>query len=171
MIPTIETKRLRLVPPKMVCFDAYVKFYTDEGASKMYGGPIGKEQVWARLKADIGSWHLLGFGVWAIQLKSDDSYIGTCGFWQGRDWPKELTWWVLPEAREKGIAAEASIAAVSHAFNEFKWEIVETYMNDKNTAAKALVEKLGGKKSRRETFNDGLSRDIYTIPKPAKKAD
>jgi len=54
-----------------------------------------------------------------------------------------------------------------HAYDEFKWDVVETYMNDENLAARTLVEKLGGKKTRRECFNDGLSRDIYHIPKPA----
>lgn len=134
----------------------------------MYGGPIDQEQVWARLKADLGSWHLLGFGVWVIQLKSDDSYIGTCGFWQGKNWPRELTWWVLPEHRAKGIATEASRAAIKHAYDNFKWPSVNTYMNDDNLAARALVEKLGGQKVERQKFCDGLSRDIYLLPKPSK---
>ena len=166
MIPTIETERLKLIPPNIEVFEAYRRFYTDAEASKMYGGPLSIEQVWARLKADVGSWHLLGFGVWVIQLKSDNSFIGTCGFWQGKEWPRELTWWVAPEARGKGIATEASKAALLHAYNEFEWELVETYMNDENIAARSLVEKLGGKKTRRESFNDGLDRDIYEIPKP-----
>ena len=166
MIPTIETQRLRLVPPSWECYDVYEKFYTDAEASSAYGGPIGKEQVWARLKADIGSWYLLGFGVWVIQLKANNRYVGTCGFWQGQEWPTELTWWVTPDGRGKGIATEASNAALLHAYNEFKWRVVETYMNDENAAARALVEKLGGQKVRREHFNDGLSRDIYQIPKP-----
>lgn len=166
MIPTIETERLRLVPPSLECYEAYEKFYTDAEASKAYGGPISKEQAWARLKADLGSWHLLGFGVWVIQMKSDNSFVGTCGFWQGNKWPTELTWWVTPEGRGKGIATEASNAALLHAYNEFKWKTVETYMNDENAPARALVEKLGGQKVRRESFNDGLSRDIYEIPKP-----
>lgn len=167
MIPTIETQRLKLVPPSLDSYSAYEKFYTDAEASKAYGGPISKEQVWARLKADVGSWYLLGFGVWVVQLKSDNSIVGTYGFWQGNEWPRELTWLVTPEGRRKGIATEASNAALLHAYDEFKWETVETYMNDENTAARALVEKLGGKKIRRASFNDGLSRDIYEIPKPA----
>ena len=166
MIPIIETERLRLVPPSIDCFELYEAFYTDAEASGAYGGPIAREQVWARLKADLGSWYLLGFGVWVIQLKSDGSYVGTCGFWQGKDWPKELTWWVTPEGRGKGIATEASVAALLHAYNVFKWDAVETYMNDENDAARGLVEKLGGKKIRRERFSYGLSRDIYVIPKP-----
>jgi RimJ/RimL family protein N-acetyltransferase len=167
MIPTIETERLRLLPPSADCFDVYQRFYTDEAASKMYGGPINEEQVWARLKADLGSWYLLGFGVWVIQLKSDNSLVGTCGFWQGKGWPRELTWWVMPEGRGKGIATEASKAALQHAYREFKWELVETYMNDDNGAARALVEKLDGIKTSRQKFNDGLSRNIYTLPNPA----
>ncbi|MBT1065892.1 GNAT family N-acetyltransferase [Bowmanella sp. Y26] len=161
MIPTIETTRLRLIPPSVHSIAMYEEFYMDAEASSMYGGPLGIEQVWARLKADLGSWHLLGFGIWVVQLKSDNRLLGTCGYWQGRDWPRELTWWILPEARGKGIATEASQAVILHAYNEFKWNTVETYMNDENVAARALVEKLGGTIARRQTFNDGKSRDIY----------
>jgi len=167
MIPTIETERLRLIPPSSGCFEVYERFYTDAEASRMYGGPISKEQVWSRLKSDLGSWYLLNFGVWVIQLKSNNSFIGTCGFWRGKDWPRELTWWVMPEGRGKGIATEASIAALLHAYNEFKWDKVETYMNDENIAARTLVEKLGGVKAKRQKFPDGLSRYIYELPKPA----
>lgn len=156
-----------LLPPDKDCFEAYERFYTNAEASKMYGGPIDASQAWARLKADIGSWYLLGFGVWAIQQKTDGRIIGTCGFWQGIGWPRELTWWVAEQARGNGIATEASKAALLHAHREFQWPSVETYMNDENIAARALVEKLGGVKTNRLPFPDGLSRDIYTFPKPA----
>ena len=167
MIPVLETERLRLIPPSMEALEVYELFYTDSEASKAYGGPINKEQVLGRLKADLGSWYLLGFGVWVIQLKSDNSFIGTCGFWQGMDWPIELTWWVLPKARGRGVATEASNVAIAHAYKNFKWDVVKTYMNDENLAARNLVEKLGGKKIDRQSFIDGLSRDIYELPKPA----
>lgn len=166
MIPSLETERLRLLPPEENCFDLYERFYTDAEASKMYGGPIGKEQAWARLKADLGSWYLFGFGVWIIQLKSDNRFVGNCGFLKGKDWPIELTWWVLPEFRGKGIATEASKAAILHGYTQLKWQSVETYMNDENIAARSLVEKLGGLKTKRIIFPDGLSRDIYTLPNP-----
>lgn len=164
MLPTLETERLKLFPPNESCFDLYERFYTDAEASKMYGGPIGKEQVWARLKADLGSWYLLNFGVWVVQLKSNNQLVGTCGFWKGKDWPIELTWWVLPKFRGKGIATEASRAAIEFGYSRLKWHKVETYMNDENTAAQTLVQKLGGVKTNRMVFPDGLSRDIYTLP-------
>lgn len=164
MIPTLETTRFYLRPPSLDCFDAYRQFYTDAIASKMYGGPISEELVRARLKADVGSWTLLGFGVWVIQCKDTQAIVGTCGFWQGYGWPRELTWWILPEFRGQGIATEASLCAIDHAYNQWHWERVETYMNDNNNAARALVEKLGGEIIHRARFSDGLDRNVYHLP-------
>lgn len=78
MIPTIETDRLLLIPPCEAAFDLYSAFYTDAHASQMYGGPITTGEAWARLKADLGSWYLSGFGVWAIQEKATSNLVGTC---------------------------------------------------------------------------------------------
>ena len=167
-IPLIETQRLRLWAPDHSCAELYERFYTDADASAFYGGPISEDQAWARLKSDLGSWYMLGFGVWVIQNKENSDLLGTCGFWQGRNWPTELTWWLLPQYRGKGYAFEASVAAIRHAYLEFRWPKVETYMNDQNEAAKGLVLKLGGKKNRRIVFPDGMSRDIYELPLPAK---
>ena len=167
LIPIIETKRLRLVPPSKECFDMYESFYADAEASKTYGGPKSKGEAWARLKSDLGSWHLTGFGIWIIQEKKSKEFVGTCGFWQGFGWPRELTWWLLPDSRGKGFAHEASLSVISYAYNAFGWNEVETYMHDNNAPAYALVEKLGGIKTRRIMFPDGLERNVFTIPKPA----
>ncbi len=166
MIPTLETERLQLVPLDRNCEQLYCNFYTDADASKAYGGPISSAAAWSRLNADLGSWYLSGFGVWAIKDKRSSELLGVCGFWQGKGWPRELTWWLLPDARGRGLANEASVAAIKHAYENFSWSEVATYMNDNNQPARALVEKLGGVKSRREEFPDGLERDIYIFPKP-----
>jgi RimJ/RimL family protein N-acetyltransferase len=167
VIPIIETQHLRLIPPSLACDEMYVCFYTDKAASQMYGGPIGSEAARARLAADLGTWHLLGFGVWTVQRKKEGDLVGTCGFWQGKGWPKELTWWVLPEARGLGIAKEASRAAIAHAYDVFRWPTVQTYMKDENVAARALVESLGGVRTGRQKFPDGIERDVYLLPRAA----
>lgn len=85
LIPTIETARLTLAPLSRASANAYESFYTDAAASSPYGGPMGAGAAFARLAADLGTWYLQGFGVWAVQLKSDGQCMGTCGFWQGLD--------------------------------------------------------------------------------------
>jgi ribosomal-protein-alanine N-acetyltransferase len=165
-IPTLETSRLRLLPPSSECAAAYERFYTDESASKAYGGPISPGAAWSRLASDLGSWYLQGFGVWAVQRKLEQDIVGTCGFWQGKGWPRELTWWLLPEVRGQGLAKEASLAAVNHAYSMFGWAEVQTYMNDENEAARSLVLALGGVKLGRQGFPDGNHRDLFRIPPP-----
>jgi [ribosomal protein S5]-alanine N-acetyltransferase len=166
-IPTLATDRLLLLPPGAQAQALYQRFYTDESASAAYGGPVSAGAAWTRLAADLGSWHLQGFGVWLIQRQEQGDLVGVCGFWQGLGWPRELTWWLLPEARGSGLAFEASKAAVAHAYTHFGWPAVETYMNDANQPARALVQRLGGRKVARQRFPDGLERDLYRIPHAA----
>lgn len=164
-IPTLHTERLSLLAPSAECADLYESFYTDAAASGAYGGPLTSAAAWSRLAADLGTWHLQGFGVWAIRRREPGDLVGVCGFWQGKGWPRELTWWLLPQARGAGIAQEASRAVIEHAYQEFKWPSVETYMNDGNHAARALVLRLGGVAAERRSFPDGLERDIYRLPR------
>lgn len=166
MIPVLETHRYRLIAPDQNCFALYQRFYTDAQASVAYGGPLTADQSWARLKADLGSWYLLGFGVWVIQSKDSGALLGVCGFWQGCGWPTELTWWLLPEYRGQGIAMEASHAVLQHAFEAWQWPCVRTYMNDDNDAARALVLRLGGTFAGRQYFPDGIARNMYELYRP-----
>jgi [ribosomal protein S5]-alanine N-acetyltransferase len=166
LIPSLKTDRIGLVPLGIRCEEPYDRFYTDRTSSSAYGGPLSSAAAWNRLASDIGCWQLQGFGVWAIEQNTEKDIGGVCGFWQGKGWPRELTWWLLPEARGKGLALEASVAAIRYAYNEFGWNQVQTYMNDANDLARALVTRLGGVKLSRQTFPDGLERDVFHIPKP-----
>jgi len=165
-IPTLTTGRMLLVPPSTACQAMYRRFYTDAEASCSYGGPLTPGGADIRLAADISAWALQGFGVWAIQESQSERLLGVCGFWQGSGWPRELTWWLLPEARGRGIAMEASRAAIACAYEIWQWDEVQTYMQDENHEARALAHRLGGTKIRRQTFPDGIDRDLFLLPLP-----
>jgi RimJ/RimL family protein N-acetyltransferase len=167
LIPTLQSLRFELVAPDQTCDSAYQRFYTDAEASAAYGGPLSPAAAWSRLAYDLGSWHLQGFGVWALRRREDTAIIGVCGFWQGRGWPRELTWWLLPEARDQGYAHEASHAVVRHAYAQFGWKSVQTYCADSNEPARALITRLGGAQVARQTFPDGEDRNVYHLPQPA----
>lgn len=165
-VPTLTTTRLTLVPPDASHEALYRRFYTDADASRAYGGPLTPAAASDRLAHDAEAWSRQGFGVWVLRRTDRRDFVGVCGFWQGPGWPRELTWWLLPEARGEGLAYEASGAAVAHAYRHLGWDSVETYMNDENGAARALVLKLGGVAIRRQAFPDGLERHVYRIPAP-----
>ena len=165
-IPTLLTERLVLRPLGADCESMYDAFYTDAQASAFYNGPLTSAAAFARLAADLGTWHLRGFGVWAVQRRDAGELVGVCGFWQGKGWPRELTWWLLPRARGAGLAQEASRAAIDHAYRVFGWPAVETYTKDENAAARALVRRLGGVAFDRRVFPDGVERDLFRFPPP-----
>ncbi len=159
----LQTERLLLRLPGADCTALYERFYTDAEASRFYGGPKSPAEAWARLAFDRGVWELQGFGVWVLERRADAALLGVCGFWQGRGWPRELTWWLLPEARGLGLALEASRAAIAHAREVWAWPEVETYCADDNLAARGLIERLGGVKVRRQNFPDGQTRDVFLL--------
>ena len=165
MVPVLETERLILRGPHAEDFPVYREFFADTEASKAYGGPLPADQAWRVLATDIGHWALRGYGRWAVTLRDSGEMIGGCGLWWPEAYPRsELTWWIIPSARQKGYAKEASQAAIRFGYRELGWDMVETHMNDDNMAARKLAESLGGTVFTREQFPDGLYRDVFHLP-------
>jgi len=163
-IPTLETERLLLRAPREDDFPIYRAFFADAKASRFYGGPLGDGQAWRVLASDLGHWALRGHGRWSIELKASGHMIGGCGLWWPSGWPRsELTWWIIPPARRKGYAVEASRAAIRFAHETLGWPLVETHTDDNNAAARALIAKLGGSLIAREAFPDGQWRNVYAL--------
>lgn len=170
MIPTLETKRLVLRAPELSDAPVYAAFFADAAGSGNYGGPLRADEAFHVLCRDLGHWQLKGFGKWIVTLH-DGTPVGGCGLIHPEGWPShELTWWLLTEYRGQRYANEASRAAIAFAYDTLGWPVVETHMRDENTAARRLVERLGGAKTRRATFPDGVTRDVYSLPRQSAEA-
>lgn len=169
MIPTLQTERLTLRAPGAGDLGAYAAFFADGAASHFYGGPLRTDQAWRVLAMDLGHWQLRGHGRWAVALRDGGAMIGGCGLWWPDGWPRsELTWWLLPSARGRGYATEASRAAIAFGYDALKWDLVQTHMDDANRPARRLVERLGGTVIARETFPDGNTRDVFGLPRAGR---
>jgi [ribosomal protein S5]-alanine N-acetyltransferase len=163
-IPCLRTERLILRAPAPDDFPVYRDFYSDAEASAFYGGPLTDAQAWRKLAFDLGHWQLRGFGMWSVVDQATGAQIGGCGIVWPEGWPRhELTWWIVPQARRRGYAEEASRAVIDWARDRLGWSCVETHMNDANEAARRLVEKLGGTAIAREFFPDGIERNVYAL--------
>jgi len=166
---TVQTERLLLRQPQAEDFDTYAVFFRDAEASHFYNGPLSEDGAWRVLASDLGHWEMRGYGRWSIVDRNSGVMVGSCGLWWPGGYPRsELTWWILPSARRKGFALEASRAAIRFGYDTLAWDLVETHMNDENEAARGLVQKLGGKPIARETFPDGVKRDVFGLPHPDK---
>lgn len=166
-VPTIETERLILRVPAAGDFPVYRAFYADADASDFYGGPLAPALAWRKLAFDIGHWSLRGFGMWSVVERANRSMVGGCGLVWPEGWPRhELSWWIMPGARRRGFALEASRAAIGWAYEMLGWERVETHMKDDNDAARQLAVRLGGAVIAREMFPDGIERDVFALPPP-----
>jgi len=161
--PQLTTDRLVLRGPGAQDFELYARFFDAQtGDGYFYGGPLKPYEAAVKLAADIGHWQMKGFGKFTIIRRTDDVPLGGCGiaFWDG--WPShELTWWLLKEHQRHGFATEAARAVLNWAYTTLGWDTVETHIRDTNEAAARLVTRLGGSMLRRDTFPDGIDRNVY----------
>ena len=121
MIPILETQRLRLVAPSAALRGSLRAVLHRRSSFRWVRRPhlslAQPGHVCLQISA-LGTSRALASG--QSKRSSDGEYVGTCGFWQGRGWPRELTWWLLPRYRGQGLAKEASHAAVQHAYDVFR---------------------------------------------------
>ena len=76
-IPTLETPRLRLRPYRLDDFEPYAVMWQDPRVVRFIGGvPFTREQSWTRFLRQIGLWHHLGFGFFALEHKDTGAFAG-----------------------------------------------------------------------------------------------
>jgi len=170
VIPTLYTPRLTLRAPTMADLDAMIAFY--EATEVEVGGYAKRDAAGAKavLEGFIESWERHGHGMWLLENAKGD-VIGGAGLGLPDGFPHhELTWFLFPDAQGKGYASEASKAVIAWGYDEAGFDPVMTYMRDKNAPARALAARLGGNVIRRETFPDGVTRDVFALPYPGQPA-
>jgi len=159
MTTVIQTARLTLRRPAPRDWDAFRAFMLSE-RSKTLGSAQQEGAAWRTFAAELGHWEICGHGMWAVTKTGCDTALALIGPWTPVDWPEnEIGWMGLDPATEgTGIAAEAAIAAVRHAYEVLGWDTVVSYIAPDNARSIALAERLGA------TFDP-------TAPIPAKYPD
>lgn len=103
-----------------------------------------------------GGYRKLGFGNFLILEKSSGATVGTCSLVQraGLDGDIDIGYALLPQARGKGYAYEASVAVFDFAKFVLKLPRIVGICDPANAPSIRLLEKLGLKFEKRMVLND-----------------
>jgi RimJ/RimL family protein N-acetyltransferase len=80
------------------------------------GGTVDRNAAWRTMAGFNGHWSLRGFGMWAIERKTDGCFLGRVGLHQPPHWPAlEAGWTLARSAWGQGYAREGTRGAIDFA--------------------------------------------------------
>lgn len=149
--PTIETERLRLRAHTKDDYDALIAVWTDPAVSAAFNNRVfSPEECWHRLLRYCGHWPAMGYGYWAVEVKSTRQYIGDVGF---ADYKRamepalgnvpEAGWTLIGATHGKGYATEAMRAAQAWGDEHFTGPRTVCIIAPDNAPSLAVAAKLG----------------------------
>ncbi|HWS54764.1 MAG TPA: GNAT family N-acetyltransferase [Pyrinomonadaceae bacterium] len=151
----LETSRLRLrpftaedvVPLAAVTADPDVMRYIGDGQ------PLTFEETARNLTTIIDTFHLRGYGRWALIEKSGGALLGYCGLARPRESPGiELVYLMARRAWGRGLATEASRACLRYGFEELGLERIYALTMPGNLRSRRVLERVGMKFLRNDRY-------------------
>ena len=166
-IPMVETERLKLRAFTLADLEPYAEMYSEESFVRFLGGvPYSKEQVWRNQAIILGHWHLLGYGIWAVESRETGELIGRVGLLNLPGWPDvEVCWALAPRFWGRGFATEAARASVDWAFSEARLPRLISLIHPENKASEAVALRLGETLREQIPF-EGTTVNVYEILHP-----
>lgn len=160
-IPTLETARLRLRAHRGEDFDAYAALWAEPSVVRFIGGtPLSREAAWSRFLRQIGHWHVLGFGFFAVEDRATGAFLGNAGFQDLRrdlvpslEGTMEAGWVLAGAAQGRGLAEEAMRAALAWADRHRAAARVACIIDPENAASLHVAGKLGFLEITRSVYN------------------
>lgn len=142
-IPTIETERLRLRPPRPEDIGSYQSIVCSE-RGQYIGGPLSEEDAYLDFSQMVAGWILRGYGALSIEDKETSQFYGVVLIHLEFDDPETELGLLLNQAGEgKGIALEASLAMLDWAWEETHLRSLVSYVDPKNARGIRLLERIG----------------------------
>lgn len=143
---TLETPRLRMRQFQPSDLDEYAAMCADDEVMRHLGTGVtlSRADAWRSMAAILGHWQLLGYGMWALELKASRQLIGRAGYLDPPGWPAFEVGWVLARAHwGQGYATEAAGRAMDHAFTRLGRDKVTSLIRPENHRSIRVAERLG----------------------------
>jgi RimJ/RimL family protein N-acetyltransferase len=151
MIPRLETERLLLREWRNEDFEPLAGFMADPDVTRWLNGePLNRSDAWRGLTAIIGHWQLRGYGLWAVERKSDHAFIGRVGLNNPEGWPGlEIGWTLGKPYWGAGYASEAARTVMSYGFLTQPVEKLISVIHIDNKPSQAVAQRVGETKGER----------------------
>jgi RimJ/RimL family protein N-acetyltransferase len=117
-IPTVETERLVLRAFRNDDFEAFAAMSADTEVMRYIGSgeTLDRNAAWRNIAGFNGHWSLRGFGMWAMERKTDGVFLGRVGLHHPPYWPAlEAGWTLARSAWGHGYAREGARGAIDFA--------------------------------------------------------
>jgi len=168
MIPRLETERLILRECRPEDFEAFAGFMADpEVVRYLHGVPMARADAWRNFAAIIGHWTLRGYGVWAVERKSDGAFVGRVGLYNPEGWPGLEVGWTLGRPYwHQGYATEAAKVSMRYGFLTQPVDRLISVIDPGNKASQAVAHRLGESKGPPQDIVIGgkvFNADIWSI--------
>jgi [ribosomal protein S5]-alanine N-acetyltransferase len=145
-VESIRTPRLTLRPWKERDVDALHQLWQDPDV-RLYlwdDIAISRERAVEAVRSHFESVAKLGIGYWALRLRDVERLIGFCGFRSVDETQEiELMYGLLPEFWGRGLATEASQAALEFLWKKTRYARVYARADRPNTKSIEVMRRLG----------------------------
>ena len=142
-IPTLETERLVLRPPRAADWPAFAAMFASDRSSFM-GGPLGTRDAWGVFCHCMANWGLFGRGTLFIERKDTGETVGEVDLNDGPLFPETELGWSLFDGHEgRGYATEAAHALREWAYANTSLTTLVSYTHPANLASQAVAQRLG----------------------------
>jgi RimJ/RimL family protein N-acetyltransferase len=159
-IHEIETERLLLRQWRPSDFPAFATMNADEEAMRFFPAKLSEQESNALAQRCRDLIEHRGWGFWAAQEKSSNSFIGFIGLHVPTiDLPfapcAELGWRLARHSWGKGLATEGASAVLAFAFNQLLLPEVVAFTTLSNQRSERVMKRLG------------MQRDALTFQHPS----
>jgi RimJ/RimL family protein N-acetyltransferase len=146
--PGIETERLILRQWRGSDVAANTAMLSDPLSGRYITGdgkPITEPfNGWRNSAIMAGHWVLHGIGMFVVEEKSSETFVGRVGPFFPPGWPGfEIGWGIAKEFRGKGYAVEAARATINWSFATFELDKIIHCIDRTNAPSQAVARRLG----------------------------
>lgn len=138
----IETKRLYLRELTLDDFSELYDVLADPVIMQYYPYTFDKDRVMNWITKNIERYQMFGFGLWAVVLKETGEMIGDCGVTMqtinGNIKP-EIGYHINRKYQRQGYAKEAAQKCRDWTFENTPFNMLYSYMKEKNIASSATA--------------------------------